>query len=155
MNKLEELDALVKAATPGPWAAQPDSDGKAEWDVIDARGMFIAQTFQGAQLYDRDRENADANAALIVWLVNNAPAMLSAQAEDNARLRERLGHLLSIDSQHDRTPRIIDIAYTAFMRAKDANDEDGGATDWMTDTRPLVLEAIAQHRAALGSPPDA
>ena len=142
--KLEELDALVKAATPGPW------------DYVDSVVWIATHDSHGEPVQQKVADTGDeADAALIVWLVNNAPAMLRAQAEDNARLREKLGHLLSIDSQHDRTPRIIDIAYTAFMRAKDANDEDGGATDWMTDTRPLVLEAIAQHRAALGSPPDA
>lgn len=42
--------------------------------------------------------------------------------------------------------RIIDLCYTAFMRAKDKNDEDGGPTDWFTDTRPLIIEGIDKLR---------
>lgn len=67
---------------------------------------------------------------------------------ENARLRDKLEHLLSIDKQHDRTPRIIDLCYTAFMRAHAKNDEDGGPTDWFTDTYPMIVKAIEKHRAA-------
>lgn len=49
------------------------------------------------------------------------------------------------DDLHNRlTPRIIDVAYTAFMLAKQPNKEDGGDSDWFTDTRPVVLEMIAK-----------
>ena len=49
------------------------------------------------------------------------------------------------DALHNRlTPRIIDVAYTAFVLAKQPNKEDGGESDWFTDTRPIVLELIAK-----------
>lgn len=49
------------------------------------------------------------------------------------------------NSLHNRlTPRIIDVAYTAFVLAKQPNKEDGGESDWFTDTRPVVLELIAK-----------
>lgn len=55
------------------------------------------------------------------------------------------------DDLHNRlTPRIIDIAYTAFMiRAQGKNSDDGGPCDWYTDTRPVVLEAIAKLKRDL------
>ena len=54
------------------------------------------------------------------------------------------------DEMHNRlTPRIIDIAFTAFSCAKAPNKEDGGPSDWFNDTRPVVQEAIAQLRRDL------
>ena len=54
------------------------------------------------------------------------------------------------DYLHNRlVPRIVDIAYTAFMSAKRPNDEDGGPSDWFTDTRPAVMEAIGKIRSAV------
>jgi hypothetical protein len=51
---------------------------------------------------------------------------------------------------HNRlTPRVIDIAYTAFMRAKDRNTDDGGATDWFNDTRRAIIEVINKLRNEL------
>jgi hypothetical protein len=38
--------------------------------------------------------------------------------------------------------RILDLCFTAFMKARDTNDEDGGPTDWMTDTKPLIDHGI-------------
>lgn len=74
---------------------------------------------------------------------------LAALEAENAVMRVRLDHLTSIDKQHDRSPRIIDIAYTAFLRAKETNDEDGGPTDWFTDTYPRIVKLIETARAAL------
>lgn len=60
-----------------------------------------------------------------------------------------LSYVLQDDLQNRLTPRIIDIAYTAFMAAKKPNDEDGGASDWFTDTRPVVKELIEKLRKDL------
>ena len=52
------------------------------------------------------------------------------------------------DETHNRlTPRVVDIAYSAFMRARGKNDEDGGPTDWFNDTKPMVMAAIAKVEA--------
>ena len=53
-----------------------------------------------------------------------------------------VGYVLQDDLHNRLTPRVVDIAYTAFMKAKDTNDEDGGPTDWFTDTKPVVMKAI-------------
>lgn len=62
------------------------------------------------------------------------------------------------DDLHNRlTPRVVDIAYTAFMLAKEPNKEDGGNSDWFNDTRPSVMKAIAKLRKDLvefTSPPN-
>jgi len=54
------------------------------------------------------------------------------------------------DDMHNRlTPRVIDIAYTAFTLAKKVNSEDGGASDWFNDTKPTVAKMIAKLRGDL------
>jgi hypothetical protein len=79
-----------------------------------------------------------------------APAVAAAP---NDRVPEAWTNLLAYvlqDDLHNRlTPRIIDIAYTAFMQAKRPNDEDGGPSDWFNDTRPMMRELIAKLRKDL------
>jgi len=73
-------------------------------------------------------------------------ATIAALEAENARLREIVDYVLQ-DEMHNRlTPRVVDIAYSAFMRAKEANDEDGGPTDWFTDTKPMVMQAVDRIR---------
>lgn len=55
-----------------------------------------------------------------------------------------IAYVLQNDLHNRLTPRIIDIAYTAFMLGKRPNKEDGGESDWYNDTRPTVLELIAK-----------
>jgi hypothetical protein len=43
-------------------------------------------------------------------------------------------------------PRILDLCYTAFLMAKQPNPEDGGASDWMTDTMPKIKALIEQMK---------
>lgn len=74
-------------------------------------------------------------------------------ADTNDRVPEAWTNLLAYvlqDELHNRlTPRVIDIAYTAFMQAKRPNDENGSASDWFNDTRPVVRELIAKLRKDL------
>lgn len=54
------------------------------------------------------------------------------------------------DDMHNRlTPRVIDIAYTAFTLAKRPNKEDGGASDWFNDTKPTVTQMIDKLKTDL------
>ncbi len=55
-----------------------------------------------------------------------------------------VAYILQDDLHNRLTPRVIDIAYTAFMLAKQPNKEDGGESDWCNDTRPVVQEMIAK-----------
>ncbi len=134
--KLEELDALVKAATPGKWFDDnlrvDGSNGRNDFytAIYGPSGQILADTLNSTcvRLEGGDEGRSydvvgKANAALIVWLVNNAPAMLRAQAEENARLLEAL------------TLLVADVAdYAAWQRP---------------------CHALDVARAALGSPPDA
>ena len=74
-------------------------------------------------------------------------------ADTNDRVPEAWTNLLAYVLQeelHNRlTPRVIDIAHAAFMQAKRPYDEDGGASDWLNDTRPKVRELIAKLRKDL------
>lgn len=63
--------------------------------------------------------------------------------EEVERLRgenERFRSLFGENGKGYLTVR--DLCFTAFMRAKDVNDEDGGPTDWFTDTLPAVEKGI-------------
>jgi len=60
-----------------------------------------------------------------------------------------LAYVLQDDLHNRLTPRVIDIAYTAFMLAKQPNKEDGGDSDWFNDTKPAIKEAIDKLRADL------
>lgn len=92
------------------------------------------------------------NERLAALVEAQQPAPSAAAAPDD-KVPEAWTNLLAYvlqDDLHNRlTPRIIDIAYTAFMQAKRPNDEDGGASDWFNDTRPMVRELIAKLRKDL------
>lgn len=55
------------------------------------------------------------------------------------------------DDLHNRlTPRVVDIAYSAFMSGRTGkNKDDGGPCDWFNDTKPMVMEALAKIRKDL------
>jgi hypothetical protein len=55
-----------------------------------------------------------------------------------------VAYILQGDLHNRLTPRIIDVAYTAFMLAKQPNKEDGGESDWFNDTRPAILKMITK-----------
>lgn len=60
---------------------------------------------------------------------------------------ELLDYALQDDTHNRLTPRVIDIAYTAFMRgATGRNPDDGGPCDWFTDTKPAIEKAIGRLR---------
>ena len=65
---------------------------------------------------------------------------------------ELMDYVLQHELHNRLTPRIVDIAYSAFMNARRPNSDDGGRTDWFTDTKPMVDREIANIRAALASP---
>ena len=60
-------------------------------------------------------------------------------------LREGIDYLFNEKSTNSGS-RIIDVAYTSFMMAHEPNPEDGGPSDWMTDTRPRILEGLTRMR---------
>lgn len=61
-----------------------------------------------------------------------------------------LAYVLQDDLHNRLTPRVIDIAYTAFMYgARGRNAEDGSQCDWFNDTKPAIEKAITKLRKDL------
>jgi hypothetical protein len=61
-----------------------------------------------------------------------------------------VAYILQDDIHNRLTPRIVDIAYSAFMIAKQGkNKDDGGPCDWFNDTKPMVMEQLAKIKRDL------
>lgn len=60
-----------------------------------------------------------------------------------------LAYVLQDDLHNRLTPRVIDIAYTAFSLGKQPNAEDGGPSYWFNDARPKVRGLIEKLRKDL------
>ena len=68
---------------------------------------------------------------------------------ENERLRDVIAYCLQDDLHNRLTPRVVDIAYSAFMSgACGKNKDDGGKCDWFTDTKPMVMRKIAEIACA-------
>jgi hypothetical protein len=81
-----------------------------------------------------------------------ASACLAEAERDTLRARvERLEaeiEYLTREHGNGGEPVILDLCYTAFMAAHEPNKEDGGASDWFTDTRPRMLALVQTIRNA-------
>ena len=88
-DRIAEMEALIARATKGPWVATPMVPGALEAFCLS--GNLDANN-QEVDLGDirGGAKSAGANAALIVWLVNNAPEIIRKQAEEIARKDEAL-----------------------------------------------------------------
>lgn len=164
MTKLKELKGLLEKATPGPWAysahvwivvpASPSPYG--DLRVVATFGDKRRDEFEGVNADEADEgaRRASRNAKLVVWLVNNAPALISAQAAEIARLKA-----------------VVTAAHKIWSDAEDAADARGfvedhiirgvaSYTDNLFDARPrdllcdFVEKLGRKARAALQSSPD-
>lgn len=87
-------------------------------------------------------------------MLAEAIADKNREAAESKRLRDLVDYWTQ-DASNTDGPRIVDVAYTAFMGGKQPNDEDGGPSDWMTDTKPSIVTGIAVMREkALGGRKD-
>ena len=112
MTLHDELAGLAAKATPGPWGMRglmvtgfdPD-DPSSPWDVAD---------FDLGAGHPHIQDGS--NAALIVALRNNLPAILSAlnAADEVKRLREALEQIADIEPDADNMQRFHDIANAAL-----------------------------------------
>jgi hypothetical protein len=94
---IEELRTLAEKATPGPWAYRPDEYD--DWGLVKSPPREVGNydppfiirgaigQFRDPDVHDEETLNAhrragtdpwEANAALIVWLRNHVPAILTA-----------------------------------------------------------------------------
>ena len=63
---------------------------------------------------------------------------------------EVVDYILQDDIHNRLTPRVVDIAYSAFMRGRSGiNSDDGGPCDWFNDTKPMVMNQIAKIKKDL------
>ena len=113
-------------------------------------GRILTDNGRG-HLIDQDGRSA-ATVDYETGTIHQPQAMpdLSILAERGANAwTSLLAYVLQDELPNRLTPRVIDIAHTAFLQAKQPNDEDGGASDWFNDTRPMVRELIAKLRKDL------
>jgi hypothetical protein len=83
----------------------------------------------------------------IEWCVKENSIDITAKLK---RESGELAHIFQIaDGQNRYRPRILDLCYTAFMTAKGKNSEDGGATDWFTDTLPKLVDEIKKMKTRI------
>lgn len=80
-------------------------------------------------------------------IVRRAAAMIDESAMVDKAL---LAYVFDTDNGCDGMhARIVDLCYTAFMAAKAPNTEDGGPSDWFTDTKPNIDKCIARMKTRL------
>ena len=86
----------------------------------------------------------------IIDILGDMAADLMQDRADNIRIRDDLRYVTQDDLLNRTIPRIIDIAYTAFMTAKKSSEsEPGEPSDWMNDGKPKAMVAIEQLRRRL------
>lgn len=117
--------------------------------VIDAAAVLASQPTEGVA-------HEPTPAALAAA---PQPAAAEPETDRNAALlaanTDLLTYVLQGDVHNRLTPRVIDIAYTAFIQAKAPNDEDGGPSDWFNDTKPMIERTIEKLRRDLFAERDA
>lgn len=111
-------------------------------DIVAEREGYLALA---EALQQKNKELEEENELCV--------AECDARFKENSRLRASIEtlrrgmeDLLGESGKGNLTVR--DLCYTAFMKAKGTNDEDGGPTDWFTDTLPIVEKGIERMRRA-------
>lgn len=138
------IDA-IRAIPAAKFAVKPGEIERAVWSAM----MWAADNnpgFNGVPEYtDGGNSFAEGEARRAVARIRSA---LTAQpSPDVAAL---VDYVLQDDLHNRLTPRVVDIAYSAFMLGRRGkNKDDGGPCDWFNDTKPMVDAKIAEIRAAL------
>ena len=160
-----------------PWAdiwqwLEPGTELYAEQHAAVAPfGYVNTQTGQFFTDVEPCRKNNEGHWRTVYLQPAAAPALEAPAAKQagkqpsDARLlahTDLLAYVLQDDVHNRLTPRVIDIAYSAFMQAKRPSTEDGGPSDWFNDTKPMIQSAIdklrhdlTEDRAALAAAPQA
>ena len=66
-------------------------------------------------------------------------ARLTAENEALRVKMELVDYVLQDDIYNRLTPRVVDIAYSAFVSGRDGRNEAGEPCDWFNDTKPRVV----------------
>lgn len=75
---LDALEALVRAATPGPWCEHPNGTSVWTGESFDSASTSAGDHLLNATAVD---SHAVANVALVVELINAAPQLIAAARE--------------------------------------------------------------------------
>jgi hypothetical protein len=105
------------------------------------RGHTPEQLEEARRLYQLARYSPDLAEDVIISI---ATSLALRDKRITRPFQDFLKDILGESGKGQLTVR--DLAYTAFQKAKDKNDEDGGPTDWFTDTRPIVENGIELFR---------
>lgn len=91
-----------------------------------------------------ERENAELRQAL------------EAALKPGRSYAELVEYILQDDIHNRLTPRVVDIAYSAWHLGRSGkNKDDGGPCDWFNDTKPMVMEQLAKIKRDMGDAPPA
>jgi len=127
MSSLEKLEALAKAATPGPWRAHLSTEDISSYWVIETGKVLTVCDFEGADFGPKTEE---ANAAYIA--AANPQAILSLLAE-HRQLMERV-EVLERQNEVDR--QVISIVAADLLRTISSREwmsEGRGPYEWDDD----------------------
>jgi hypothetical protein len=104
-----------------------------------------------ALLDDKTADNATAVVQAILGATQPAqPAPVPKKPALPYGWNNLTEYILQDDLHNRLTPRVVDIAYSAFMSGRTGkNKDDGGPCDWFNDTKPMVMEALAKIRKDL------
>lgn len=149
----EELDGLMVKPV---YALPPDAQGMIDkltaerddlkqWKEAHATKMGVGDG--SGELYVYGDYDSIKAAQSIIFERDALKAQLADKVPES--WTNLLAYVLQDDVHNRLTPRVIDIAYLAFMAAKQPNKEDGGASDWFTDTKPMIAEAISKLKKDL------
>lgn len=78
------------------------------------------------------------------------PMPTQQQSTIPAAWTDLTAYILQDDLHNRLTPRVVDIAYSAWTLGRQGkNKYDGGPCDWFNDTKPMVMEQLAKIRKDL------
>jgi hypothetical protein len=80
-----------------------------------------------------------------------APDKEDRLAMENAKMRA----FIFGTAPSSRRPTLLDLCFDAFINAGKPNMEDGGKTDWVTDTKPKIDNFLREFAAYLSHTDDA
>jgi hypothetical protein len=112
----------------------PVPEGADWWGVLEA---YCTKNRASVHPYNHKWQAWQAATSLQAERVEELESALKAK-------NYLLDYVLQEEIHNRLEPRVIDIAYTAFMIAKQPNKEDGGASDWFNDTRPTIMKTISK-----------
>jgi hypothetical protein len=117
-------------------------------DAMDAARDKMRRALIGNRCTSPDGTMVHAETSKIVDIAVHLfffPATPPAQHDEGA-MRDTRPDIFACNVGNDGKVRIIDLIYTAFMRAKatKGNPDDNGPFDWFTDTYPAMAEQIGK-----------